>query len=51
MGWIILPCCGYKLRTRPRNFILKTKLREQEGVEEANQTSISINKQYIPSKV
>jgi hypothetical protein len=43
------PCCGYKLRTRPRNFNLKAKLRKQEGIEEANQ--ISINKRYIPSKV
>jgi predicted amidophosphoribosyltransferase len=48
---LFCPCCGYKLRTRPRNFNLKTKLREQEGVEEGNQTSISINKRYIPSKV
>jgi hypothetical protein len=48
---LFCPCCGYKLRTRPRNFNLKTKVREQEGVEEANQTSISINKRYIPSKV
>ena len=28
------PCCGYKLRTRPRNFS-KTKLTEEKEIEEA----------------
>jgi hypothetical protein len=27
------PCCGYKLRTRPRNFS-KTKLREKRAIDE-----------------
>jgi tRNA(Ile2) C34 agmatinyltransferase TiaS len=29
------PCCGYKLRTRPRNMKFKAKLREQQKVIEA----------------
>jgi hypothetical protein len=29
------PCCGYRLRTRPRSFRFKTKLREQQAVLEA----------------
>jgi hypothetical protein len=47
---LFCPCCGYKLRTRPRNFKLKAKSREQEGIEEANQISISTNyNRYTPS--
>ena len=34
------PCCGYKLRTRPRHFKLKAKLREQEGIKEAKKVKI-----------
>ena len=33
------PCCGYKLRTRPRNFS-KTKLRERRAVEEPKEIRI-----------
>ena len=29
------PCCGYKLRTRPRSFKFKAKLREERAIEEA----------------
>jgi hypothetical protein len=34
------PCCGYKLRTRPRNFMFKAKLREQEVAQEAKKVKI-----------
>ena len=27
------PCCGYKLRTKPRNFS-KTKVTEEKGIED-----------------
>ena len=27
------PCCGYRLRNRPRSFKLKSKLREQQVIE------------------
>jgi predicted amidophosphoribosyltransferase len=30
------PCCGYKLRTRPRHSKFKTKLREQKLIQEVN---------------
>jgi len=33
MGWDIVPCCGYKLRTRPRVSKYKEKLREQKRIE------------------
>jgi predicted amidophosphoribosyltransferase len=33
------PCCGYKLRTRPRNFSM-TKLREKKTISDAKQTRI-----------
>ena len=29
-GGLWCPCCGYRLRTRPRNLKLKTELREME---------------------
>ena len=32
---LLCPCCGYKLRTRPRHSKLKTKLREQKQIEQA----------------
>jgi hypothetical protein len=28
------PCCGYKLRTRPRNLKYKARLRAGKGIEE-----------------
>jgi uncharacterized Zn finger protein (UPF0148 family) len=37
------PCCGYKLRTRPRNMKFKAKLREQKQIEEANDKNIFIH--------
>ena len=33
------PCCGYKLRTRPRNFS-KAKLREQKRIEQSKKIGI-----------
>ncbi len=33
------PCCGYKLRSKPRNFS-NTKLREQKQIEEAKEAKI-----------
>jgi hypothetical protein len=41
------PCCGYKLRTRPRKFKLKSKLREQEAIEEAKKIKIVYHLQNI----
>jgi hypothetical protein len=32
---LFCPCCGYRLRAKPRNFKLKSKLREQQVIEEA----------------
>lgn len=34
------PCCGYKLRTNPRKYNLKEKLREQRSVEESKKIRI-----------
>ena len=34
------PCCGYKLRTRPRHSKFKAKLREQKRVEQAKEAEI-----------
>jgi hypothetical protein len=34
------PCCGFKLRTTPRDFNLKEKLREQRSIEEAKKIRI-----------
>ena len=31
---LICPCCGYKLRTRPRNLKYKAKLRADKDIEE-----------------
>jgi uncharacterized Zn finger protein (UPF0148 family) len=31
------PCCGYKLRTRPRHSKYKEKLREQKRTEQAKE--------------
>jgi hypothetical protein len=41
------PCCGYKLRTRPRKFKLKSKLREQEVIEETKKIKIVYHLQTI----
>jgi hypothetical protein len=41
------PCCGYKLRTRPRHFKLKAKIREQEGMEEAKKVKILYHLQSV----
>jgi predicted amidophosphoribosyltransferase len=41
------PCCGYKLRTRPRKFKLKSKLREQEVIEEAKKIKIVYHLQNV----
>jgi hypothetical protein len=45
---LFCPCCGYRLRTGPRNFKFKAKLREQErAIEEAkkidNMTPCMVN--------
>jgi hypothetical protein len=41
MQWdgIFCPCCGYKLRNRPRNFS-NTKLREQKRIRETTEAKI-----------
>jgi hypothetical protein len=44
---LFCPCCGYRLRTRPRNFKLKSKLREQEVVKEVNKIDNNITRWLI----
>jgi hypothetical protein len=34
------PCCGYRLRTKPRHSKFKTKLREQKRIEHAKEVKI-----------
>ena len=34
---LLCPCCGYKLRTRPRHSKYKEKLREQKRTEQAKE--------------
>ena len=41
------PCCGYKLRIGPRKFKLKSKLREQEVIEEAKEIKIVYHLQNV----
>ena len=35
------PCCGYRLRTRPRNLKLKTELRAWEEIEKGKLSTIN----------
>jgi hypothetical protein len=42
------PCCGYKLRSRPRNFS-NTKLREQKRIEQAKKVKILYHTLPSPS--
>jgi hypothetical protein len=35
------PCCGYRLRTRPRNLKYKAKLKSRQQMEEARKSSLS----------
>ncbi len=37
---LLCPCCGYKLRTRPRHSKYKEKLREQKQIAEAKEAKI-----------
>jgi len=37
---LLCPCCGYKLRTRPRHSKFKEKLREQKQIAEAKEAKI-----------
>jgi hypothetical protein len=37
---LFIMCCGYKLRTNPRKYNLKEKLREQRSVEESKKIRI-----------
>ena len=37
------PCCGYKLRTNPRKYTLKERLREQKSVEESKKIGLLYN--------
>jgi hypothetical protein len=38
MGQLYCPCCGYRLRIRPRNIKFKATLRAKEKIEEGNST-------------
>jgi hypothetical protein len=42
MNWegLWCPCCGYRVRTKPRNIVYKTKLREFEA-EKLNQAKLA----------
>ena len=37
---VFCPCCGYKLRIRPRKSKLKAKLREEKAIEEAKKIRV-----------
>ena len=41
------PCCGYRLRTKPRNLKYKAKLRARKKIEEYQ---LSLQQQYLPAK-
>jgi hypothetical protein len=34
------PCCGYKLRTKPRHSKFKAKLREQKQIQDAKEVKV-----------
>jgi len=34
------PCCGYRLRTKPRNLKYKAKLRAREEIKKAHQSRV-----------
>jgi uncharacterized Zn finger protein (UPF0148 family) len=40
---LLCPCCGYKLRTRPRVSRYKEKLREQKQIAEAKEAENTIS--------
>ncbi|HZC20317.1 MAG TPA: hypothetical protein VE223_01595, partial [Nitrososphaeraceae archaeon] len=37
------PCCGYRLRTKPRNLKYKAKLRARKGQQEESPTTETIS--------
>ncbi len=37
---ILCPCCGYKLRTKPRHSKFKSKLREQKQIQEVKKVKL-----------
>jgi hypothetical protein len=47
---VFCPCCGYRLRTRPRNMKFKAKLRKQKKIQDAKNKKnimLSINTNSI----
>jgi len=50
------PCCGYRLRTRPRNSKFKAELRARKDIDKAKslgvyeQPAIQVHKKHIPHK-
>jgi len=44
INWVGLwcPCCGYRLRTKPRNLKYKDKLRTRKQLEETNKSLLSL---------
>ena len=38
---LICPCCGYKLRTGPRNLKLKTELRTRKEIEKGKLSAVN----------
>jgi predicted amidophosphoribosyltransferase len=53
---LLCPCCGYRLRTRPRNLKYKDKLRAWKKIEEYHlslqqqQPAIQVHKKHISHK-
>ena len=45
INWVGLwcPCCGYRLRTKPRNLKYKDKLRTRKQLEETNKSLLSLS--------
>jgi hypothetical protein len=48
MKWdgVLCPCCGHKLRARPRDPKLNAKLKEKRAVEEAKKMQILLYHLY-----
>ena len=46
---LLCPCCGYKLRTRPRHSKFKEKLREQKLIPKIEQAKVAKISYGLPS--
>ena len=58
LGWdgLWCPCCGFRLRTRPRNSKFKAELRTRKEIDKAKslviyeQPAIQVHKKHVPHK-